>query len=279
MKNFHSFGFTAKTWDDENYTVEAIVSTASPDRDGEVILPSAFAARLDEYKRNPILAWGHPLSAMCDSPGPDKIIGRADAIEIREEGLWCKFRYAVGENETAALCWRMMRGGFLNAFSIGAMGVDYVDSNSPPEKRATLPLDMREALASGEIRRVWTEMELVEVSHVFVGSNRDALVSAALAGDDQAVELLAKSSNQGDIMHRAAVLVRSIKADQLKMLDRLDAIQKRLDEPVAIILDAGDATEEVLRETAEIDNSALVAPFLVQAGPAILAACRYLTEE
>lgn len=266
MKTLKSCSFTIKSLDEKNYTVEAIVSTASPDRDGEVILPSSFEKRLDIYRTNPILAWGHPLNAMCDSPGPEKIIGRADEIEVREAGLWCKFRYAVEENETAALCWRMMKNGFLNAFSIGAMLIDYVDSNSSPEKRATLPLEMREKLASGEISRVHTEMELVEVSHVFVGSNRDALISAALDGDEAATKILKSAESGNDLFHRAAILVRSMKMDLHKVLSELADVKKRLDEPVQIeVLDPAPTTKDPDPDPAE-----QVVPLVSAAGPAIL---------
>lgn len=271
MKTVKSCGFTVKSLDEENYTVEAIVSTASVDRDGEVILPSAFEARLAEYKRNPILCWGHPLSAMCESPGPENIIGRADAIEVREEGLWCKFRYAVEENDKAALCWRMMKNGFLNAFSIGAIGMGYVDSRSEPEERASLPLDLRERLANGEVRRVWRDMELVEISHVFVGSNRDALISAALEGDLAAAKILKSSEMVPEWLHRGAVLLRSLKADNQALKATLDQILKRLDDPLEVVaLDAPVTEDEPHQEE--------VLAAVAAAAPALLAACRYLAE-
>lgn len=279
MKTFQSFGFTIKNLDEKNHTVEAIVSTASADRHGEVILPSAFTKHLDIYRSNPILAWSHPLNAMCETPGPDKLIGRADQIEVRDEGLWCKFRYAVEENETAALCWRLMKGGYLRAYSIGGLTMDYVDSNSTPEKRASLPLDLREKLANGEINKVWTELELVEVSHCFVGANRDALVSAALEGDEQAVQMLAKTGESGDIMHRAAILVRSIKmdnqtikADNQKILAQLAEVLKRLEEPVEIVLPEPEPAP--VAKTAEAEEADQVLALVAAAGPAILAACQ-----
>lgn len=276
MKTLKSCGFVIKTIDEKNYTVEALVSTASADRHGEIILPSAFTKHLDQYRRNPIMAWGHPLNAMCDTPGPEKIIGRADKIEVRDEGLWCQFRYAVEENETAALCWRMMKGGFLSAFSIGAMCMDSVDKNSPSEKRSALPLELQQKLVSGEVRKIYTEVELVEVSHVFVGANRDALVSAAMEGDEEAVQMLAKTGEGGDIMHRAAILVRSIKmdnqtikADNQKILAQLAEVIKRLEEPVEIVL----PEPELVAKTEEPDADQVLA-LVAAAGPAILAACQ-----
>lgn len=280
MKTFKSFGFTVKSLDEKNYTVEAIVSTASADRHGEVILPSAFTKHLDLYRTNPILAWSHPLNAMCETPGPEKLIGRAVDIAVKEEGLWCKFKYAVEENETAALCWRMMKGGFLRAFSIGGLPVDSVDSNSPPEKRATLPMELREKLLSGEVSKVYTEIELVEVSHCFVGANRDALVSAALEGDETAVAMLAKSGEGGDIFHRAAILVRSmkmdnqtLKADSQKILAELAEIRKQLAEPVELLL-PDDTIEKATPEKTEEPDMDQVLALIGAVAPAILSACQ-----
>lgn len=230
MKAFKSCSFTVRGIDPAKHTVTAIVSTGSIDRDREKILPSAFQARLGEYKRNPVLCWGHPLSAMCEAPGPDKIIGRATSVEVTDEGLLCTFQYAVKENPTAALCYRLVQGGYLSAYSIGALAHGAIDRNSPEEIKAQLSPDDRTDLEEGRVKKVYTDMELVEVSHVFVGSNRDALVSAALDGDEEALAMLAKSGdvNSNDLLHRGALLLRKMTSDVSRVLSEMAELRKML---------------------------------------------------
>lgn len=168
--------------DHDNFLVPATVSSADIDRDGEIILPSAYAEDLYIYESNPILAWGHPLNERLVTPGPERILGCADSITVTESVLDCLFRYAVRENAMAKLCFDLVVGGFLKAYSIGAMMVEWVVPKSPVALLDALPEFARQALLDGLATCVHTRMELLEISQVFVGSNRDALVRALRDG-------------------------------------------------------------------------------------------------
>lgn len=176
-----TFEAVIKSIDEENHTVEVCVSDASLDRHEEIISLSAWAKRLKSYLENPILCWGHPLSPYKNA-GPEDLIGKALWVEVRADGLWCKFQYAVKENPRAALIWALVSGGYLKAFSIGAIVWACVYCWDDDEAMANLTAAEREALKSGACWCVITDAELLEVSQVFVGSNRSALARAMQAG-------------------------------------------------------------------------------------------------
>jgi len=171
-----TFEATIKGINVDDYTVDVEVSDGSIDRDEEIILPSAYVARLGSYLANPILCWSHPLCS--EEPEPEDCIGKALSVSVTGNALACKFQYAVEENEKAALIWRLVSGGYLKAFSIGALVYDYVSFWDAPEDIAALGGAAGEALRTGQVWRVITDCELVEISQVLVGSNRNALIRA-----------------------------------------------------------------------------------------------------
>ena len=62
----------------KNRTLDAIISTGQVDRDGEIIEPSAFKARIDTFMENPIVLWMH------DAMSPP--IGKVTERRFRGEG-------------------------------------------------------------------------------------------------------------------------------------------------------------------------------------------------
>lgn len=171
-----------------DYTIPAMVSTASVDSYGEIILPSAFTRDLERYLSNPVLCWGHPLSAMCETPGPESLLGRAESVRVRTEkdgndrgGLDCVFRYAVNENPDALLCYNLVKGGYLKAYSIGAYCMEWVTvEDKGSEAFELLPEFARLALLMGEANCIHTRMQLIEISQVLVGACPEALVAEGL---------------------------------------------------------------------------------------------------
>lgn len=166
-----------KSINPEDYTIEVCVSDASIDRHEEIISLKAWTKRLKHYLENPIFCWGHPLSKWDGAP-PEDCIGKALWVEVREDGLWCKFEYAATKNPRAKLIWDLVAGGYLKAFSIGAIVWACVYFWDPEEEWGDLTAAEREALKSGAVYCVVTDAELIEVSQVFVGSNRTALARA-----------------------------------------------------------------------------------------------------
>lgn len=181
---------TIKVVDERRYVVHAVISTGSVDRDGEIILPEAFRKRLDVYRANPLLCWGHPLGGgelgFGEVQRPDLIIGKALDIQVVGYGenarLEAEWQYAVDENPVARMCYELIVGEYLRAYSVGGQSHARVFDGMPDEVLDALPRYASSALRSGDCWLVHTEFELVEVSNVFAGSNRDALISAVRAG-------------------------------------------------------------------------------------------------
>lgn len=159
-------------------TVEAIVSDDSIDRHESIFALGCFDQSLDTYRANPVLCWSHPLCSWCEEPDPEDVIGRAETVESRSDGLFCRFRYAIKENERAALIFRLVSSGYLRMYSIAALIQECVTLWSPQESFLALPERYREAIASGAAWEVITRADLFEISQVIVGSNKNANVVA-----------------------------------------------------------------------------------------------------
>lgn len=175
--------------DRENYLVkDVVISDGTIDRDEEIIVPDGYAKWLPTYQQNPIVCWGHPLCGGGRRP-PTDLIGRCSQIGLVAgaggdggTALVATIQYAVKENETAAEVWALVEGGYLRAFSVGVIPHDYVFWWDDMELINALPPEIRSALLEGRAWCAYTESELVELSQVYVGSNRTALIRAVKDG-------------------------------------------------------------------------------------------------
>jgi HK97 family phage prohead protease len=155
--------------------VQAIVSTATIDRDGEIILPSAYAARLDVYRRNPIHIWMH------DPKSLDNYLGRCTSIEVTEAGLEATFAYAV-DQPRGRQAYDLITMGALNCYSVGFMPVEWIRpadvERLTPAQRAEL-----DGIDLSRVSRIYTQVELREISLVGIPSNTEAFVVGRAASD------------------------------------------------------------------------------------------------
>jgi HK97 family phage prohead protease len=149
-------------------TVDAMVSTVNPDRYREIVVPSAFARRLDAYRRNPMHLWAHDPRAL------ENVIGRALDVQATKGGFMARFQYAVDENPKARMAFDMIRAGFLNAYSVGF----YIHEWITPKELDKYP-EIREELGTidlTEVECIFIDVELFEVSLCAVPANRESLV-------------------------------------------------------------------------------------------------------
>lgn len=190
-KTWSISGSAIRAINEADHTVETIVSDDTVDRHESIIAITAWEQDLASYLNNPVLCWGHPLN-QWDAVGPEDLIGRSISTTVGESGLSCKFQYAVNENERAALVWRLVSAGYLRMYSVGARLLDWVNIWSDTEEIMALPAKYREAMVTGQCYEVITRAELLEVSQVFVGSNRNAIAKAYKSGliNRKAVDLL-----------------------------------------------------------------------------------------
>jgi HK97 family phage prohead protease len=156
----------------EERTIEGIISTVLMDRDGEVVLPSAFERDLDSYFLNPILLLFHGHKTLP--------VGKCLDIRITPENVWAKFEIAPTETGNEVLT--LVKGGFLRGFSAGFVPIEAVDSPSPSK----VPSVALKTSLGKPCKRLYSRVELVEISLLSIPSNRNALIDLAEKGNSVA---------------------------------------------------------------------------------------------
>lgn len=145
-----------------------VASDETVDRYGDIIRASGW--KLENFRRNPILLFGHDSDELP--------IGRVPNVYVDGTRLIADVEFMPeGMNDFADDVWKALDGGFLQAVSVGFM-----------------PLDDPGALLDGEGRWTgfeFTSQELLELSVVPVPANPGALALArALAISERSQRLL-----------------------------------------------------------------------------------------
>ncbi len=151
-----------KSIDVDERSVTAAISTGAIDRDNEVLLPKG--AQIDRFQANPVVLWSH------DSFSPP--VGKALWVKKGTKKITAKVQFA--ETERGEEIWQLFKGGFLNAFSVGF---------DPIAHHAPTPADIRKNPDFAQVRRIFTEWELLEFSAVAVPANPEALATAVKQHD------------------------------------------------------------------------------------------------
>ncbi len=143
------------------------VSTASVDRDGEIVEPLAFKKTLPKFMKRPVLVSSHDYRDLTSQ------IGEWQKLKITETGVEGKPKYYINEgNEQADWGFKLASKG-MAAFSIGFIPKEWVDGDGVKEPR-----------------RTYKEVELLEISQVIVPSNREAIQSIRSKGVDPITDKL-----------------------------------------------------------------------------------------
>lgn len=133
--------------------LEFVGSTEKQDRDGEVIRAEGWD--LKNYKKNPVFMWAH------DYRQPP--IGKALSAKVTDNKLTFKIEFADADTyEFADTIYKLYKGGFLKATSVGFIPREWEDGDG--EKAP---------------RRTYKKQELLELSGVPVPSNPDAVLTPA----------------------------------------------------------------------------------------------------
>jgi HK97 family phage prohead protease len=152
-KVFKVYKGIVKSINEQDFTMDVVVSTADVDRDKEKINADAFKKRLKYYKDHPVLLSSHRYDDLR------KQIGEAQNIKVTDQGLEAKFKYYANEgNPEADWAWVLAQKN-IAGFSIGFIPFAYEDKD----------------LAKDGYNREFTDVELVEISQVLVPSNRHAV--------------------------------------------------------------------------------------------------------
>ncbi|MFL5342633.1 MAG: HK97 family phage prohead protease [Gemmataceae bacterium] len=137
--------------DPANLVLRSVISTADPDRAGDMIVPAGLR-NADEYLRNPVVLWAHQRTLPP--------IGTCQRLEVQGDRVIAETKFAAG-SPFAEDVFRLYEQGVLRAWSIG-----FVPRRSTPT-------------ATG--LRI-TEWDLLEYSAVPVPENPAALTLAIQKG-------------------------------------------------------------------------------------------------
>ncbi len=144
-------------------TIEFVCSTPDVDRYGEIVLPEAFSKSLPTFMRNPVFPYGHHYDATGEEL---PTVGHWRDMRIERDALvgtaWFKPR-GLGEQ-----CWGDYLEGNMTSVSVAWL---------------TRAWEMQQREIDGEKRRVrvFTEVDLLEVSAVLIPAQPNARIRAAHA--------------------------------------------------------------------------------------------------
>ena len=142
--------FVAKQIDPTTFTVEAYASTKDIDRDGEVILPTAW----DLSTYNGIVVDSHDYQTIGNA------IAKVTQSSIDDKGLKVTIQYLVGKgNDKADWAWVLVSNN-LASYSVGFIPIDKIPGNGE------------------NIKTIYTKTQLLEISQVVVPANPYAVQDA-----------------------------------------------------------------------------------------------------
>ena len=106
---------TIKSIDEKARTAEYIISSDEVDRMGEIVEQSW---QLDNYKKNPIVLWGHNPDAF------DNVLGKCIELETKKDGARtvtvAKVQFAEeGTSRGVDTVWKLVKQGILKTVSVG----------------------------------------------------------------------------------------------------------------------------------------------------------------
>jgi hypothetical protein len=160
-----------------NSCLDFISSTSTVDRYHEIIDPAGW--RLDSYRRNPVFQNAHNYGDILFTLGKALItelrsVPLATSQSPQPTVLFQRIQFATEANPIARIAYRLYRGKFLNAVSVGFIPLRWEDA--PPGSAGISPASAKPP------RRRYLEQELLEVSAVAIPANPDALALALKSG-------------------------------------------------------------------------------------------------
>jgi hypothetical protein len=156
-RDAHFANFFTKSSDAKTRRITAVISSGEIDRDGEIIDPVGIEAAWPGFMKNPVLIAAHQHRL---SDGKSPVIGKV--LHGKRVGNEFIAEVQFSTTPLAEEYWTLYKDKTQRAFSIGFVGKKF---------------EMR--LVGGQRIKVWTQIELLELSAVAVPSNRDALSKSA----------------------------------------------------------------------------------------------------
>ncbi len=150
--------------DDDANTFTAVISTSAVDRDNEVIVAKGIS--FDRFMKNPVVLFGHDHHSLP--------VGKA--MNIRSRGSKVIARVKAAPTEFGQEVFALIKGGFLNAISIGFDPFKDRDFGPPTDA------EIKKNPELAGVDRIFRKVDLLEFSVVNVPSNPEALITAVGKG-------------------------------------------------------------------------------------------------
>lgn len=212
MSNIKYKSYTTEnnSFDENERSVISFISTISPDRYNEIVLPDGVDTK--NYEKNPVVLLNH------NSPLP---IGKNLWIKKEATGLKAKTQFA--DTELGNDLMKLYRDGFMKAFSIGFIP-KIVDTDE-------------------QKRLIHKESELLEYSAVTIPANQDALMlSYKSVNSKELKEILERDIKEIEIYERMEAMKQDIyktletykptiiDEDILKSLNRISELEDKINQ-------------------------------------------------
>lgn len=137
---------STKELDADNGILEAVVTTSSNDRHNENIVTDGIDTT-NYIEKNPVVLYGHDYWGFP--------IGKTIKLKQQKNKITARFQLAIEEYDFAKTIYNLVKGGYLNAVSIGGIVRKW-----------------------SEDYRTILEMEMLEFSIVSIPANPDAMITA-----------------------------------------------------------------------------------------------------
>lgn len=219
--------------DEQNRTIRFVINSNKLDRDNEIVEPSAVAAAIKEFSKNPVCLACHQHHL---DNGMPPVVGSWDTDSFKELNNRCEMDLRFAVTELGETYWKLYKDKHMRAVSIGFRVLDY-----------------HEEMNDG--RRTWiiTKIELYEISCVPVPSNREALSKLKQLGVVDEDFKFAEKLNKKEI---AELLSHSV-TEPLER--RLSAIENTLEDLKDLMIPGADEDLSML-ETEDDPSDAEVNP-------------------
>lgn len=198
---------------DEEYTIRAVFSTSDEDRHGEKVAQDGWV--LDSFMKNPVILFGHNHG----QPPVGKVIDLGFEYVDGKKALVGTVKFAVEEYEFAGTIYRLYKGEYMRAFSVG-----FINKESEVDDDGMVTL---------------TVNELYEISAVPVPANAEALAVAKSQGVD------VKSYNKAvkELDERKALMFTSdVEKRIMGALEEIKEVAKTIKNVKAVDSHANDIT-------------------------------------
>lgn len=167
-KNFGEYDDVGRLW------IEGIASTPTPDEENWIVRPDAFLGHIKSFLDNPVMLFMH---------NHRDIIGRYTKLEFGDNGI--RFRGYISPATTDYMknIHELVRNGALSGVSISFIPLEKEDMTFEEAIKRGLIEDEKVLNPLMPMVTYVTEAELIEISLVAVGMNREALLEKGLDVD------------------------------------------------------------------------------------------------